>query len=97
MRVAKEQVDIKMAIPGAVIRQRRDFGDASGYSKISGEYFTLAAGVDTTRYSRGWKETSVNVPIGASCCVVSSPRPMRPASRRQSAPMICSIGRLGTT
>lgn len=48
MRVAKEQVDIKMDIPGAVIRQRRDFGDASGLGKISGEYFTLAAGVDTT-------------------------------------------------
>ena len=53
MRVAKEQVDIKMSIPGAVIRQRRDFGDASGYSKISGEYFTLAAGVDTTPLFKG--------------------------------------------
>src|SRR6202171_6041858 len=53
MRVAKEQVDIKMAIPGAVIRQRRDFGDASGYSKISGECFTLAAGVDTSPLFEG--------------------------------------------
>jgi len=43
MRVAKEQVDIRMAIPGAVVRQRTDFGDASGYGKISGEYFTLSA------------------------------------------------------
>jgi hypothetical protein len=48
MRVAKEQVDIKMEIPGAVIRQHRDFGDATGLGKISGEYFSLAAGVDTT-------------------------------------------------
>ena len=48
MRIAKEDVDVKMEIPGAVIRQRTDFGDASGFGKISGEYFTLSAGVDTT-------------------------------------------------
>ena len=48
MRVAKEEVDVKMAIPGAVIRQRTEFGDAGGFGTISGEYFTLAAGVDTT-------------------------------------------------
>ncbi len=49
MRIPKEQVDVKMEIPGAVvIRQRTEFGDASGFGKISGEYFSLAAGVDTT-------------------------------------------------
>ena len=53
MRVAKDQVDIRMNIPGAVIRQRLDFGDASGYGKISGEYFTLGAGVDTTPLFQG--------------------------------------------
>jgi hypothetical protein len=42
-----------MDIPGATIRQRTDFGDASGFSKISGEYFTLAAGVDTTPLFHG--------------------------------------------
>lgn len=48
MHVAKERIDVKMAIPGATIRQLTGFGDASGYGKISAEYFTLAAGVDTT-------------------------------------------------
>jgi hypothetical protein len=48
MRVAKDEVEVRMEIPGAVIRQRMDFGDVSGYDRISGEYFTLAAGVDTT-------------------------------------------------
>ena len=48
MRIAKDDVDVKMEIPGAVVRQRIDFGDATGYGKISGEYFTLDAGVDTT-------------------------------------------------
>ena len=53
MRIAKEQVDVRMQVPGAVIRQRRDFGDATGYSKISGEFFTLSAGVDTTPLFEG--------------------------------------------
>jgi hypothetical protein len=53
MRIAKEQVDVRMQVPGAVIRQRRDFGDASGYGKISGEFFTLSAGVDTTPLFEG--------------------------------------------
>lgn len=48
MHVAKDSVDVRMEIPGAVIRQRTDFGDATGLGKISGEYFSLAAGVDTT-------------------------------------------------
>jgi hypothetical protein len=48
MRVAKQDVDVRMEIPGATIRQRLEFGDVTGYSKISGEYFSLAAGVDTT-------------------------------------------------
>jgi hypothetical protein len=53
MRVAKDQVEVKMQIPGATIRQHTDFGDASGLGKISGEYFTLAAGVDTTPLFQG--------------------------------------------
>ncbi len=53
MRVAKEQVDVRLEIPGAVIRQQREFGDASGLQMISGEYFSLSAGVDTTPLFEG--------------------------------------------
>ena len=53
MRVAKDNVVVRMEIPGAVIRQSMDFGDVSGYGKISAEYFTLAAGVDTTPLFQG--------------------------------------------
>lgn len=62
MRVAKEQVDLKLEIPGAVIRQRKDFGDASGLGKISGEYFTLAAGVDTTPIFEGLEGNQCQCP-----------------------------------
>jgi hypothetical protein len=53
MHIAKDNVDVRMEIPGAVIRQRRDFGVANGASSISGEYFTLSAGVDTTPLFQG--------------------------------------------
>ncbi len=53
MRIAKDDVAIKMQIPGAIIRQRMDFGDAKGLGKISGEYFTLATGVETAPLFQG--------------------------------------------
>lgn len=53
MRVAKDDVTIKMQIPGAVLRQHMDFGDATGLGKISGEYFSLSAGVDTAPLFKG--------------------------------------------
>ncbi len=48
MRIAKEDVDVKMEIPGATVRQQMDFGDATGLGMISGEYLSFAKGVDTT-------------------------------------------------
>ena len=53
MRVAIDQVDVKLQVPGAVIRQQTDFGDASGCARMSGEYFTLGAGVDTAPLFQG--------------------------------------------
>ncbi|MEI6677600.1 MAG: hypothetical protein WCL21_03270 [Mariniphaga sp.] len=48
MKILKDDIEVKMEIPGAIIRQKTDFGDATGFGKISGEYFSLSAGVDTT-------------------------------------------------
>jgi hypothetical protein len=62
MRVAKEQVDVKLDIPGAVIRQRTEFGDASGFGTISAEYFTLSAGVDTTPLFQGLEDNLCQCP-----------------------------------
>ncbi len=53
MRISKDDVHVKMEIPGAVIRQQTGFGDVTGFGEISGEYFTLAAGVDTTPLFQG--------------------------------------------
>lgn len=53
MHITKNQVDVKMAVPGAVIRQQTGFGDTSGFATFSAEYFTLAAGLDTTPLFQG--------------------------------------------
>ncbi|MGD9903290.1 MAG: cupin domain-containing protein [Vicinamibacterales bacterium] len=53
MRVAKDDVDVRMQIPGATIRQQMDFGSMAGYDRICGEYFTLAKGVDTRPLLKG--------------------------------------------
>ena len=41
MRIEKDRVDVKLEIPGAVIRQQVGFGEAGGFGTMSGEYFTL--------------------------------------------------------
>ena len=53
MRISKNDVAVKMEIPGATIRQQIDFGDVTGLAKISGEYFSLSEGVDTTPLFKG--------------------------------------------
>jgi hypothetical protein len=53
MRIAKEDVPVKIGVPGATARQKTDFGDATGYGKISGEYFSLPAGMDISPLLEG--------------------------------------------
>ena len=53
MRIAKEDIPVRIGAPGAVARVQVDFGDASGYGKISGEYFSLGAGADIAPLLKG--------------------------------------------
>jgi hypothetical protein len=53
MRVSKNDVDVRMQIPGATIRQQMDFGSVNGYDRICAEYFSLAKGVDTRPLLKG--------------------------------------------
>jgi hypothetical protein len=55
VRIAKEDIPVRIDIPGAVARQRTEFGDASGYGTISGEYFSLGAGTDIAPLLQGLK------------------------------------------
>jgi hypothetical protein len=62
MKVRRDDIDVKMDIPGAVVRQQTDFGDASRFGKISGEYFSLSKGVDTTPLFEGLKGNKCQCP-----------------------------------
>jgi hypothetical protein len=53
MRIAKEEVPVRINAPGAVARVKTDFGDASGYGKFGGEYFSLSAGADIAPLLKG--------------------------------------------
>lgn len=53
MRVSKQDVPVKIDVPGATARQLTNFGDATGYGKISGEYFSFGAGTDITALLQG--------------------------------------------
>jgi len=53
MRIAKTDIPIRIDVPGAKARQKMNFGDASGCGKISGEYFSLNAGMDISPLLQG--------------------------------------------
>lgn len=46
MKIAKKDIPAKINIPGAIARQQLNFGDATGYAQMAGEYFSLGAGTD---------------------------------------------------
>ncbi len=56
MRIAKTDIPAKIDIPGAVARQATEFGDATGYGKMAGEYFSMAAGVDLAPLLKGLED-----------------------------------------
>jgi hypothetical protein len=55
MRIAKTDIPEKINVPGAIARQATEYGDATGYGKMAGEYFSLAAGVDIAPLLKGLK------------------------------------------
>ena len=56
MRIPKTDIPEKINIPGAVARQQTDFGDATAYGKMAGEYFSMAAGVDIAPLLKGLED-----------------------------------------
>ncbi len=53
MRIAKNDIPVRINVPGAIARQQMNFGDPTGYGTISGEYFTLGAGTDIAPLLQG--------------------------------------------
>ena len=51
MHLSKDDIPVRLALPGATARQLPDFGVASG--TLGAEYFSLAAGTDMAPLLRG--------------------------------------------
>lgn len=62
MQIPKEAIPVKFDVPGATARQLTDFGDASGYSAISAEYFSLGAGTDIAPLLQGLEGDTCDSP-----------------------------------
>jgi hypothetical protein len=62
MRISKEQIPAKINVPGAVARQVGDFGSASGFNQMAGEYFSLGAGTDIAPLLKGLKDDGCQAP-----------------------------------
>ena len=56
MYIAMNEIPIKVNAPGAVARQKPDFGNATGYGKMSGEYLAMDAGMDIDQLLQGLEE-----------------------------------------
>ena len=53
MKIAKNEIPTRIDAPGATARQQTGFGDATGYSVMGGEYFSLGAGTDIAPLLQG--------------------------------------------
>ncbi len=62
MRVSKDQIPAKINVPGAIARQTAEFGDATGFGKMGGEYFSLGAGTDIAPLLKGLKDDGCQAP-----------------------------------
>lgn len=62
MRIAKNDVPIKIEVPGAKARQIVNFGDASGLSQMAGEYFSFGEGTDISPLLQGLEDNLCQSP-----------------------------------
>ena len=62
MHLDKNDLPVKIDVPGATARQITGFGDATPYTSISGEFFTLAAGTDIAPLLEGLHDDACQAP-----------------------------------
>ena len=53
MRIARQDIQARINVPGAVARQHLDFGSAEGYGTMAAEYFSLQKGTDIAPLLQG--------------------------------------------
>jgi hypothetical protein len=62
MRIAKDDIPVKIDAPGAIARQTMMFGDATDFGAMSGEFFSLGKGTDIAPLLQGLKDDLCQAP-----------------------------------
>jgi hypothetical protein len=62
MKVSRNELPAKIDVPGAVARQLSGFGDATGFGKMGGEWFSLGAGTDIQPLLKGLQGDACQAP-----------------------------------
>jgi len=56
MRIAKEDIPVRIDVPGATARQQTEFGELPKDTKMGAEYFSFGKGTDITELLHGLKD-----------------------------------------
>lgn len=62
MHITKNEIPVKIDVPGAVARQAEGFGDPGGFGALAGEYFSLGAGTDIAPLLQGLEGDACQAP-----------------------------------
>jgi len=62
MRITKNDIPVKIDVPGATARQMTNFGAASDYGPLAAEYFSLGAGTDIAPLLKGLDDDACQAP-----------------------------------
>ena len=56
MRIAKQDIPVRIDVPGATARQQTGFGDVTGYGAMGAEFFSFGAGTDISELLHGLED-----------------------------------------
>ena len=62
MHIDRNEIPVKIDVPGAVARQAAGFGDPSRFGTLGGEYFSLGAGTDIAPLLQGLEDDACQAP-----------------------------------
>jgi hypothetical protein len=62
MHITKQDIPVRIDVPGATARQAPDFGDTTGAGTLGGEYLSLGAGTDIAPLLHGLADDACQAP-----------------------------------
>ena len=96
MHIDKNDIPVRIDVPGAVARQTDAFGELSGAGALGGEYFSLGAGTDIAPLLAGLEGDACQAPHWGYLISGGSSSPTPTAPRRPARGTSSSSGRRAT-